>query len=190
MSGYSALHSAHQLAPKVSHTGCPLNELSDTFSPVTVVAVKSCAGLPTLGAAPLVGPDSSTAWIPDAAAAGRSAAVSGIVGGALVENIVAALLSVAAPHHEHHSDHHQRAGQEERERQTLPEGTSGAERDDQHERPDAEHPEQMALPAVVMTLHVGVHVLGLSCCLSGSNRGVAARVRGKTWDTAHIAKAT
>src|SRR5680860_599204 len=68
MSGASATHAAHQLAPKVSHTGCPLYELSDTFSPVTVVPVKSCAGLPIFGAAPPPGPDSSTAVVPDAAA--------------------------------------------------------------------------------------------------------------------------
>ncbi|HZW43611.1 MAG TPA: hypothetical protein VFF32_04350 [Dermatophilaceae bacterium] len=73
------------------------------------------------------------------------AAVSGIVGGALVGSIGAALLPVAAPHHEHHSDHHQRAGQEERERQSLLEGTSGAEQDDEDKGRDAEHPEQMAL---------------------------------------------
>src|SRR5665647_59702 len=72
MSGASALQAAHQVAPKVSHTGCPLYELSETLLPSTVVAVKSCAGLPTLGGAPLVGPDSSMAWRPDAAAVGRS----------------------------------------------------------------------------------------------------------------------
>jgi len=109
---------------------------------------------------------------------------------ALVGSVVAVLLAVPAPHHEHHPDHHQRAGQEECERQSLLEGTSGAEQDDEHKRPDAEHPEQMALPAVVVTLHVGVHVRDLSCCFFGSNSGVAARVRGKIWETAHIAKAT
>jgi len=92
--------------------------------------------------------------------------------------------------HEHHSDHHQRAGQEESERQSLLEGTSGPEQDDEDERPDAKHPEQMALSAVVVTLHVGAHVLDLSCSWSRSNRGVAARSRGKIWETAHNPKAT
>ena len=54
-----------------------------------------------------------------------------------------------------------------RERQGLLEGTSSAEQDDEHDRPDAEHPEQVVLPAVVVTLHVGVHVLGPFVCWSG-----------------------
>src|SRR5665647_1690389 len=71
MSGASATHAAHQLAPKVSHTGCPFSELRDTSLPSTVVPVKSCAGLPIFGAAPPPGPDSSTAVVPDAAAVGH-----------------------------------------------------------------------------------------------------------------------
>jgi len=72
MSGASALQAAHQLAPKVSQTGCPLYSLSDTDLPSTVVAVKSCAGLPTFGAAPPPGPDNATWVMPGSAAAGRS----------------------------------------------------------------------------------------------------------------------
>src|SRR6185436_18653602 len=70
-SGASATQAAHQLAPKVSHTGCPLKELSETVLPSTVVAVKSCAGVPTFGAAPVPDPVRVTFWMPASAAEGR-----------------------------------------------------------------------------------------------------------------------
>ena len=114
-----------------------------------------------------------------------------VVGGvAMVGGVVAVLLAVATPHHEHHSDHHQRAGQDGREQQRILEGTPGAEQDDQHERPDTEHPEQMVLPAVVVTLQIHVHVLGTSCCWSTPDPGVAARSDGKIWEIAQNPRAT
>ena len=71
MSGASALHAAHHVAPKVSHTACPLCALSETGLPSTVVAVKSCAGVPIFGGAPSVGPDREMACRPPAVFTGR-----------------------------------------------------------------------------------------------------------------------
>ena len=71
MSGASARQAEHQLAPKVSQTGCPRNEANEICLPSAVVAVKSWAGLPTTGAEPDPPPVRVTAVSPVSSVADR-----------------------------------------------------------------------------------------------------------------------
>src|SRR5665647_2652833 len=83
MSGASATHAAHQLAPKVSHTGCPFSELRDTSLPSTVVPVKSCGDCRSLAPLHQRVPTARRQWCPTRLPSGTTAVeLSGPGGGA------------------------------------------------------------------------------------------------------------